>query len=142
MMVVAPTTTILVRFAKLASAGLLPLFVVALGGGFLTHRVAGTEGLNAMAVGCAVGLVGNWFGTVPVSLVKDLGGQSAGMAVLLGTCIRFLAVLMLAAPVALSGWVERSAFLGWVAASYLVVLFGETVMLVILTGHARRGSSA
>ncbi len=89
-----------------------------------------------------MGMVSNWFGTVPVALVDDLAGRDAGMAALLGTALRFLAVLMLAAPLALSGWVTRTPFIVWVAISYLVVLFGETVMLVIMTSNAKRAQQS
>ena len=48
--------------------------------------------------------------------------------------VRFAAVLLLALAAALSGWFERGPLLIWVAISYLVALFVETLWLV----HARR----
>ncbi len=137
-MTVPPTNVIFLRFGRLSLAGLVPLMLVAIPGAFLIARGSGPEALTAMFLGCAVGMVSNWFGTVPVALVDDLAGRDAGMAALLGTALRFLVVLMLAAPLALSGWVARTPFIVWVAISYLVVLFGETVMLVILTSNAKR----
>ncbi len=137
-MTVPPTGVIFSRFGRLSLAGLVPLMVVVIPGAFLIARGSGSEALTAMFLGCAVGMVSNWFGTVPVALVDDLAGRDAGMAALLGTALRFLVVLMLAAPLALSGWVARTPFIVWVAISYLVVLFGETVMLVILTSNAKR----
>ncbi len=137
-MTVPPTSVIFSRFGRLSLAGLVPLMLVAIPGALLVARGSGSEALTAMFLGCAVGMVSNWFGTVPVALVDDLAGRDAGMAALLGTALRFLVVLMLAAPLALSGWVARTPFIVWVAISYLVVLFGETVMLVILTSNAKR----
>ena len=129
----------LFRFGKLALAGLVPLLCVGAAGGYITHQVAGPAGLKAMLAGCAVGLLGNWIGTVPAVVVDSLAGRSGGLAVLLGTALRFLAALILTPILALSGWVLPTPFVVWVALSYLAILFGETVVMVILT-RAEQGA--
>jgi hypothetical protein len=129
----------LLRFGKLALAGSAPLLIVGVVGAYVTHQVAGGPGLKAMLVGCAVGLAGNWAGAVPVAMVDDLASRSGGLAVLLGTAIRFLAALTITPVLALSGWVAVNPFVIWVALSYLVILFGETIATVLMT-RAERGS--
>ena len=134
------SSRMLQRFGKLALGGLVPLVLAGAVGGYITHQVAGGPGLRAMFAGCAVGLVGNWLGILPVVMVDSLVGRSGGLAVLLGTALRFLAALVLTPVLALSGWVLPAPFVVWVVVSYLAILLGETVMTVVLT-QAERGSS-
>ena len=127
------------RFARLATAGLVPLALAVVAGGFITHQVAGGPGLKAMLAGCLVGLVGNWLGMLPAVMTPDLSSREGGLAALMGTGVRFLAALVLTPVLALSGWVAVTPFVIWVAISYLAILLGETVMLVWLT-QADRGA--
>ena len=92
-----------------------------------------------MLAGCGVGLVGNWMGTLPTTMVSDLAGRDGGLAALMGTALRFLAALVLTPVLALSGWVEVAPFVVWVAISYLAILLGETIMLVRMM-QTERGS--
>ena len=139
MIAVSPPSVILVRFAKLAAAGLVPLVLAGAVGVYVTQQVAGGAGVRAMLVGCGVGLVGNWVGTLPTTMVSDLAGRDGGLAALMGTALRFLAALVLTPVLALSGWVEVAPFVVWVAISYLAILLGETIMLVRMM-QTERGS--
>jgi hypothetical protein len=129
----------MLRFGKLAAAGLVPMALAATVGAYITQQVAGAAGLKAIAAGCGVGLVGNWLGIVPVAMVADLSSREGGLAALMGTGIRFLAALVMTPVLALSGWVLATPFVVGVVISYMAILLGETIMLVVLT-QADRGS--
>ncbi|UCG31791.1 MAG: hypothetical protein JSU68_08985 [Phycisphaerales bacterium] len=130
MITLSPPSVILLRFAKLVAAGLLPLVLAVAMGAYVTHQVAGGAGIKAMLVGCAVAMLGNWMGALPVAMVSGRAARDGGLAALMGTALRFLAALVLTPALALTGWVDVAPFVIWVAISYLAILIGETIMLV------------
>ena len=75
-----------------------------------------------MAAGCVSAAVLAWCTTRLVS--------EAALAVLVSTALRFLTVLLLVIPVALSGRVDRTVFVVWVAVSYLPMLMLDTLVAV------------
>jgi predicted LPLAT superfamily acyltransferase len=95
-----------------------------------TVRFGGRDAVAAMAAGCGVSLLASFVGAVPV--VRALAGDRTQlpMAVLASTAVRFLAVLALVVPLALSGWVERTVFVVWTGISYLVLLMADTWLAV------------
>lgn len=116
----------------LKPAGLGVLVVgIAAGVGYVpTSRLGGDEGVTAMFVGCAAGLVSNWIGLAATA--GSFRGDPARrpLAVLLGTTIRFLVVLGLAVAGALSGLMQTGPLFIWISISYLIVLLIDTVWLV------------
>ncbi len=137
MTVLAPTSAIWARFARLALTGLVVLVPVAIVGGLITHRLAGLPGLWAMLAAIGGVMLCNWVGLVPHLLAE---GQPPGRKVqllLLGTGVRFLGVLLVVVPIALLGWFDRRPYLVWVAVSYLALLAGEMTAHV-LTGRSRQ----
>jgi hypothetical protein len=114
-----------VTLAVAAAAGL---------GYYPTLRLAGVQARSPMLAGCLVGLIANWLGLASLHLASFNDPARRPTAVLTAMAVRFAAVLLLALAAALSGWFERGPLLIWVAISYLVALFVETLWLV----HARR----
>ena len=107
--------------------------VVAAGlGAWPTYWFAGADGLVAEAVGCAVAWIAGIVGFVPGCLRIDQSPTAAARAFLAGPAIRFMVAATLGVPVALSGWVQRTPLLLWIALGYLAVLLVDTVMVVRL----------
>ncbi len=118
------------QLLKPAGLGLLTVVIAAAVGYVPTSRMSGGEGVTAMLVGCGVGLVSNWIGLAATAGSFRGDPTRRPLAVLLGTAIRFLAVLSLAVAGALSGMFSATPLFVWIAISYLTVLFVDTVWLV------------
>lgn len=100
-----------------------------IGVGYLaTVRMAGASGVEAMLVGVLVSLVTSALGAIPVCLALGQGRANAANAILGGMAVRFLTILILVASVAFSGLVDRTVFVVWVAASYMVLLLVDTLV--------------
>jgi hypothetical protein len=100
--------------------------IIALALGFLpTRRLAGDGGPPAMLAGCAIGVLASWLGAVPVALA-GAGGKKGAPPILAAMALRFVVVLALALPAALSGRLARGPLLVWVAISYIVLLAVDT----------------
>jgi hypothetical protein len=52
------------------------------------------------------------------------------MAILASTVVRFVTALFLVVPLTLSGWVDQTVFVLWVAISYLLMLLVDTGLAV------------
>ena len=134
------------RFARcyvlLCGAGLLTLVAVGLMGLWPTQRLAGSAGVMAMLAGCAVSWLASCIGAIPVARVAS--GRAAGQmaqSILASTAIRFVVVLFLVVPVALSGVVNRNVFVIWVGVSYLALLLADTLLSVrMMNLRSSRGS--
>ena len=115
---------------KAAAVGLLVVAIAAAVGYVPTVRASGADGVSAMWVGCGIGLVSNWIGLIATA--GSFRGDPARrpLAVLLGTAVRFLAVMVFTASAALSGLVPATPLVVWVAISYLTVLAVDTAWLV------------
>ena len=117
-------------YAKFAGAALLSAAVVAGIGYFPTVRVAGHEAVWAMIAGCAVSWLASCLGAIPVALAMSARSRQTGQAILASTALRFLVVLLLVVPLALSGWFERTVLVLWVSISYLVLLVVDTAFAI------------
>ena len=118
------------QLLKPAGLGVLVVVLVAAVGYVPTSRMSGGEGGIAMFVGCGIGLVSNWIGLAATAGSFRGDPTRRPLAVLLGTTIRFLAVLVFAVAGALSGMFSATPLFVWIAISYLTVLFVDTVWLV------------
>jgi hypothetical protein len=110
----------------IVGCGLALAAVVALGW-FPTRRLVGPDGLQAMAAGCVVALVGAALGAAPVlwALAQGEAGKgpaAAGRAM----ALRAAGTLLLALAVALGTDVPRTPFVIWVGLGYLALLVAET----------------
>ncbi len=124
-----------IRPAHIVGVVAAPVAVVALAavaGAWPTARLAGSSGLAAMVAACAITAVATILGSSPVvwAVVKD--PAKVLMAALAATLCRVMILVMIAAPVALASGLPTRTFLIWVAVSYVVALFAETVCLVLL----------
>ncbi len=95
-----------------------------------TLRIAGGDGVTAMFVGVAVSVVATVLGSLPVAFALVGPPAKVPLAILGATCVRFLVVLMLVAPLAYFQVVQQVPFVLWVAISYLVLLLVDTLNAV------------
>lgn len=108
-----------VRFLALAGG----VVVLLVGVGYVpTRRLAGGEGLPAMAVGCAVSLaaaaMAGW-----LVLATPAASPSARMQrALLAMMVRLAIVVVLGVAAVLSGMFARMPLLFWLATTYVVLL--------------------
>jgi CDP-diglyceride synthetase len=117
-------------------SGIVTVTVVGLLGYYPTVRLSGDEARAALIAGCVVGLVANWIGAIPLWTAAPGDPRRRATAILMGTAVRFGAVLVLGLAAAFSGIFKNSALLIWVALSYLVVLFIDTLWLVRSDGNS------
>ena len=99
-------------------------------GYFPTLRVTGSDGVTAMFVGVAVSVLATALGSLPVAFALVGPPDKVPLAILGATCVRFLVVLVLVAPLAYFDVVLRVPFVLWVAISYLVLLLVDTLNAV------------
>ena len=135
-MTTASRPTPIRHIVRLAGAGLAAVVVAAGLGALPTYRLAGTDGLVAGAVGCAVAWVAGIVGFVPGCLRIDHSSAAAARAFFAGSVIRFMVAAAIGVPVALSGWVQRTPLLLWIALGYLAVLLVDTAIVVRLLRKA------
>lgn len=85
-----------------------------------------------MVVACVITAVATILGSAPVvwAAVKDTA--KVPMAGLAATMCRVMILVLIAAPVVLAGGLANRPLLIWIAVSYIVALFAETVCLVLL----------
>jgi hypothetical protein len=125
--VLVPATFCLLAVALAGAVGYLP-----------TRRLASDGGTVAALAGCVTGLLANWLGLGVFALTASSDGRGFAQAVLLGTMVRFVAVLGLSVAVAFSGLFSKAPLLIWIGLSYLVALATETVWLVRLDKRLSR----
>ena len=102
-----------------------------------TKRIGGPEAVSAMFAGCAVSVISSAIGMMPLAFAGRGSPRVAVRAVLVSMALRFVAVLVLALSVGLSGWFARAPLLVWVAISYVMLLVVDTVHAVRFSGFAR-----
>jgi len=108
-------------------SALAALAVVAALGVVPTLRLAGREGLSALAAGCAVSAVGAMLGAVPVLRAVARGGAASPVATFgAATATRLVATLAGALEVALGSELPRAPLLIWVGLAYGALLVAET----------------
>lgn len=115
---------------------------VIVGLGYLpTIRVAGQEAFWSMVAGCGVSWAASCLGAVPVALAVSEGASERPQAIMAAMGIRFVAVLVLVAPLVFSGWFERNVFVFWVGISYLLLLPLDTVFAVKMMKRCGRSNA-
>jgi len=107
--------------AVLVLAGLGCLVIVPLTGRPVTREVL---------VGCGVSWFVSCVGAIPIALAISARSKQMANAILGSTAARFIVVLLLVVPLALSGWFDRVALVLAVAVSYLCLLVIDTYMAV------------
>ncbi len=112
------------------ASSLVVVGLAAAAGYLATQRLAGPEGVPAMAAGCVVGLLAHWCGlaVLIVAGFDDLNRRAT--ATLMAMAVRLGAVVMLGAAAALSGMFGISPLLIWIVISHLVALFVDTLWLL------------
>jgi len=124
-------TSPLAIFATAAAAGLLAALVCGAAGLPVTAKLAGRASMPAVAAGTAVSLVAHWIGLLPVVFLLGPRPEKLLAGLLGGMSVRFFLTLLLALPLALTGWLPAAPFLVWVAVSYLVILLADTTVLAL-----------
>ncbi len=112
------------RFLALAAAILLGLFAL---GYQPTARLAGEEGVSAMAAGGGVGLMGSVAGTLPFLLSRSRTQVEVVPVVMGSIALRLAVVVLLAAAVVLSGAFATRPLVVWVAISHACLLVADTI---------------
>lgn len=103
------------------------LTLVLVAAGYLPTRAAGgPQALAAMALACAVSLVGSALGGLPIALAGDGGGLEGLKRFVASMVLRLLVVAVLAGLVIWLLGPVRKPFLLWLALSYLVLLAADT----------------
>ena len=87
-----------------------------------TRRLAGDDGIPALVAGCLIGLLSSALGGLPIALIRDRAPASQVIASMGAMGARLLAVVVLGAAAALSGWFARIPLLLWIAVSYAALL--------------------
>lgn len=90
-----------------------------------TRKLGGPEGITAMVAGCGLSLAGSAIGALPIFWAERRERVPGPSSILASVALRFVLVLAAAAAVALSGVVERVAFVVWVGVSYLAFLVAD-----------------
>lgn len=123
------------RFVVLA---LVSVLVVGLLGWWPTRRLAGDQGLIALACGCGISLAGSLLGALPLAIAGtavERPQSDSPLARILGpTAIRLTVVLVAGVAAALSGWFSISPLLIWLAISYIVLLPVDTLFALSWLG--------
>lgn len=117
----------LTQYGRLASISGACGLVLAAVGYLPTVRLGGETGATGMIYGICVSLVAGLVGAIPVARALSHSDTNVPIAVLLGTALRFLVVLMMVAALVFSGFVDRVAFVTWVGISYLLLLLVDTL---------------
>jgi hypothetical protein len=107
------------RFLALAVAIVLGL---CLAGWLPTRRLAGTEGVTAMAAGCAIGLLSAALAGCLLIVVGAETPEARMQRGFLAMIVRLAVVIVLGLAGSLSGEFARAPLLFWMATSYVALL--------------------
>jgi hypothetical protein len=125
------------EYLKLATVSLLCAACLALVGYLATRTMTIQHGLSSMLLGIGVSLIAGLIGAIPVGMAAGQPANKAPVAILTGTALRFLLVLLGVVLILFSGAVHRRAFIIWVVISYLVLLLVDTLVTVTSLKAAR-----
>lgn len=117
-------------YAMFVATAFLTAGVVAGLGYIPTVRIAGEEAVLSMIVGCGITWVSSCIGAAPLAMAASGDSSQAASSILLSTGLRFLVVLLLVAPLALSGWLDRNVMVFWVGISYLLMLLVDSAFAI------------
>lgn len=93
-------------------------------------RLAGVSARTAMLAGCGTSWLASCVGAIPVALAVGSRQQGSATPILAMTAVRFVAVLILTVPLALSGWFDRTVLVVCIGVSYLLMLPVDTLLAV------------
>lgn len=93
-------------------------------------RLASGNGVAALLAGCGVSWVASCIGAIPVAVSLSEKSRNTATAILGATAIRFVAALLLVAPLALSGWFDRTPLVLCVGVSYVLMLPVDTLFAI------------
>ena len=124
-------------YATFVGIGLGTTLLVAGVGYFPTMRLTGGSGAAALAVGCGISWVASCMGAIPIATALSSRPAQAATAVLASTVVRFVTALVLVAPLAISGWFDRTVLVLFVAVSYLMTLLADTLLAVRMIPRAK-----
>jgi len=111
-------------------------------GYYPTLLIAGSAGLVAMFVGCAVSFIAACGGAVPIALAMSRRPKDVSMAILSATGVRFLVVLAMVAPLALSNRFETTAMVLWTGISYMLMLVVDTMFALRMMRRLVQGEES
>ena len=83
-----------------------------------------------MLLGIGSSLTVSVLGAVPVCLAMTRSRDKIPIAILLGTAVRFIGILLLVVVIAFSGVADRVTFVVWVVISYMLMLLVDTLASV------------
>ena len=117
-------------YAAFAGVAFATAGIVAAGGCAVVTRLAVSTGIESVLIGCGISWVASCAGAIPIALTVAARSNQAVNSVLASTAIRFTVVLILVAPLLLSGWFDRKALVMSLAASYLLTLLVDSMFAV------------
>ena len=123
-------------FAVFVGVGLATALVIAAIGYYPTERHAADGGAVAMLVGCSVSWIASCIGALPTAAALSSRPKQAATAILASTMVRFITALVLVVPLVLSGWLEKTVLVLFVAVSYLMMLLVDTLLAVRMIRRA------
>ncbi len=123
-------------YATFVATALLTATVVAALGYVPTVRLAGSDAAWPLVVGCGISWLASCAGAVPLALAATGKPSQAASSILVSTGVRFLTVILVVAPVVLSGWLERTVLVLWVGISYLLMLLVDSAFAIRVMNRA------
>jgi len=90
----------------------------------------GPNAKTAVLAGCGISWVSSVCGAIPLARAFSKDPRQAGLSVMASTAVRFLVVLIAAAPLALMKWFPNEWFLGSLGVSYVLMLVMDTYLAV------------
>ena len=114
----SPAAEYLRFLAWVAGAAVL----IALVGALPTRRLGGEEAIPAMIAGCAIGALASAAGGIPFVRRRATGPAANLAAMMISMMLRLAVVIALGAVAVLSGGLEKTPLLLWIAISYVALL--------------------
>ncbi len=118
------------RYLKFLVVAVLVIVAVGVVGLVPTQRLGGKAAVPAIAVGCAISLLGAALAAWPLAAMQNPTPTVRMQTAMLAMAVRLAVVLGLGVAAALSGLVPRSPLLVWLATSYVVLLPLEVKLAV------------
>ncbi|MHC4697843.1 MAG: hypothetical protein ACYTFA_14015 [Planctomycetota bacterium] len=123
----SPAPSFAGAYASFVGVALVTAAGIAGLGYFPAVRLWEGDVVPALLAGCGISWVASSIGAIPVALALAARSRGTAMAILAATVIRFLTALLLVAPLALSGWFDRTVLVVCVGVSYVLMLLVDTL---------------
>jgi len=95
-----------------------------------TRRLAGEEGLIAMALGCTVALVASLAGVLPILSARRFEHVEMVPMAMMATGLRLAVAVVLGVAVALTGWVDPRPLMVWIVIAHGGLLVPDTLLSI------------